>query len=299
MFHEEHLQPSTITTYFSGMKSDFLASGISSAALGVRGALHALVNAAFRSLPKDTATVAPLPRRAAYSVDLLEQGRHLWPIDIFAMSVLVRAFILRSGELLKQDRGFSPHILHWSEVRFRDVLGTVIPPSQWTSRLAHWAAILPASRKHQPTGRVRELPERVREFFPASASIVNGLLDPGNRGCAVAILQGYFVYSNAATRALTSPICLRANGSAITAGEVLSALRSVQLPDGVDPRSITIHSLKHDATSTLIDSGLSDEAGRQAAGFASVDTLKTYDHCRPQLGAQISKAMLWDVSGKK
>jgi hypothetical protein len=209
---------------------------------------------------------------------------------------MVRAFILRSGELLKQDRGFSPHVLRWSEVRFRDSLGVVIS-SQWTSRLAHWAAIFPTSRKHQPAGRVRELPERSRELFPLSASIVGGLLDPGNQGCAVAILQGYFVYSNAATRALMSPICLRANGSAITAGEVLTALRSVQLPVGVYPRSITIHSLKHDAT---IDSGLSDEAGRrQVAGFASVDTLKTYDHCRPQLGAQISMAMLWDVSGKK
>jgi hypothetical protein len=299
MFQDEHLQPSTISTYFSGMKSDFLASGLSSAALGTRGVLHELVNAAFRSLSKDTATVAPRPRRAAYSVDLLEQGRKLWPIDIFAMSYLVRAFILRSGELLKQDRGFSPHVLHWSEVRFRDSLGAVIPPAQWTSRLAHWAAIFPASRKHQPAGRVRELPEHVREFFPSSASIVAGLLDPGNPGCAVAILQGYFVYSNAATRSLLSPICLRANESAITAAEVLAALRSVQLPDGVDPRSITIHSLKHDATSTLIDSGLSDEAGRQAAGFASVDTLKTYDHCRPQLGAQISKAMLWGESEEK
>jgi hypothetical protein len=212
------------------------------------------------------------------------------------MSVLVRAFILRSGELLKQDRGFSSHVLHWSEVRFRDSLGVVILPSQWTSRLAHWAAIFPTSRKHQPAGRVRVLPERSRELFPLSASIVGGLLDPGNQGCVVAILKGYFVYSNAATRALMSPICLRANESAITAGEVLTALRSVQLPVGVDPRSITIHSLKHDAT---IDSGLSDEAGRQVAGFASVDTLKTYDHCRPQLGAQISMAMLWDVSGKK
>jgi hypothetical protein len=293
MFQDQHLQPSTISTYFSGMKSDFLASGLSSPALGSKGELHEVVAASLRSLAQDTATVAPKPRREAFSVDLLSQGRLLWSTDIFAMCVLIRAFLLRSGELLKQDREFSPHILHWSSVVFRDQERAIIPPSQWTTRMAHIAELLPRSRKNQTPGHVRTLPERVRVYVPASASIVDGLLDPSNMGCAVAVLQGYYVYANAAARSQDSPICLRANGSAITAAEVLSALRSVRLPEGVDPRSITIHSLKHDATSTLVDSGLSDEAGRLAAGFASVETLKTYDHCRPHLGAHISQAMVW------
>jgi hypothetical protein len=96
MFHER----SICNHRLSGMKSDFLASGLASAALGDRGVLHELVNAAVRYLPRDTATVAPRPRRAAYSVDL---GAEFMAIDIFTMSVLIRSFILRSGELLKQD----------------------------------------------------------------------------------------------------------------------------------------------------------------------------------------------------
>lgn len=160
--------------------------------------------------------------------------------------------------------------------------------------MAHFAQLHPASRKHQPQGHVRELPERARVHFPASGMIVDGLLNGDNNGCAVAVLQGYFVYSNASSRPLASPIGLRANGTPIGAADMLTALRSVPLPAGVEPRSVTIHSLKHDATSTLVDSGLSDEAGRLAAGFSSVETLKTYDHCRPQLGAQISEALLLD-----
>jgi hypothetical protein len=99
MFHER----SICNHRLSGMQSDFLASGLASAALGDRGVLHELVNAAVRYLPRDTATVAPRPRRAAYSFYILEQGAEFMAIDIFTMSVLIRSFILRSGELLKQD----------------------------------------------------------------------------------------------------------------------------------------------------------------------------------------------------
>lgn len=265
---------------------------MNSPALGPHGELHELVSKALRSLPLDPVTVPPPPRRQAYSADLLQLGRHLWPIDIFAMALLIRAFLLRSGEILSQNNKFSDHALFWSHVCFLDASRDTIPPSQWTATVAHFVQLHPVSRKHQPQGRVRELPERVRKYFPPSGMIVDGLLDNSNNGCAVAVLQGYFVYSNASGRPLASPIGVRANGSAITAAEVITALRSVPLPAGVDPKSITIHSLKHDATSTLVDSGLSDEAGRLAAGFASAETLKTYDHCRPHLGAQISEAML-------
>ena len=71
---------------------------------------------------------------------------------------------------------------------------------------------------------------------------------------------------------------------------MITALRHVQLPAGLDPALITVNSLKHDATSTLVDKGFSDEAGR----LASTDTVKTYDHFRPRLGAEVSKAMLFE-----
>ena len=44
-----------------------------------------------------------------------------------------------------------------------------------------------------------------------------------------------------------------------------------------------------------MDSGPSDESGWLAAGFAAIDILKTYDHCRPQMGPQISEAVLLDL----
>ena len=277
----------------TGLKSSLLLADIQSPALACSGKLHPAVSRALRSLLHD-AEADPHPRRAEYSVDFLQQGRDLWPIDIFALAVLIRAFFLRSGEILKQGTKWSPHILHWSHVVFLDASHEVIPPSQWTSSIAHFARLRPDSRKHQPRGQVRETPERARCYFPLSGNIVDGLLDHDNRACAVAVLQGLFVFSNAATRSLDSPICMRANRTCITAEEMITALRHVQLPAGLDPALITVHSLKHDATSTLVDKGFSDEAGRLAAGFASTDTVKTYDHCRPRLGAEVSQAMLFE-----
>ena len=210
LFHDEHLQPSTIGEYMTGLKSALLLADIQSPALACSGKLHPAVSRALRSLLHDS-EADPHPRRAEYSVDFLQQGRDLWPMDIFALAVLIRIFFLRSGEILKQGTKWSPHILHWSHVVFLDAFHEVIPPSQWTSSIAHFARLRQDSRKHQPRGQVRETPERARCYFPLSGNIVDGLLDHDNRACAVAVLQGLFVFSNAATRYLDSPICMRAN----------------------------------------------------------------------------------------
>ena len=217
---------------------------------------------------------------------MLQLDRHLWTIDIYEMAVLIRNFEFWSGEMVYQNRFEGSHLLRWDNVLFPDRTRAEIHQSQLCRVLASLAQVLPHSLKHQPVAC--ELPERSRQFYPPNNVIVSGLLSTENRGCAVTILQGWYVASGAASRPLSSPICTRPNGTHITAEEVITALRRVPRDHSIPDLVIVLHSLKHDATTTLVEQGFTDEAGRLAAGFSSALTLKSYDHCRPVLGDKLS-----------
>jgi hypothetical protein len=126
---------------------------------------------------------------------------------------------------------------------------------------------------------------------------LSGLTSPEAKGCVVAALQGWYVLSGAAGQDLEStPLCRCHNGHMLTQEEMLQWChemgRFFQLPKG----SLVIHSLKHAGITALIEDGVSDEEVRMAAGFASVETLRVYDHPGKQLKKRLSRALLMDAS---
>ena len=142
-----------------------------SPALGGRGHFHPLVSMALRSLSHSTATVPPLPGRLDFTDDMLRRGQQLWPPAIYAIVVIIRAFLLRTGEILPERRKFGPHALRWSNVEFLDGNLEVLDRDRLSGTLATFAKLTFTSRKWQ-SRVVREVPLRTRLFFPASGSVL-------------------------------------------------------------------------------------------------------------------------------
>jgi hypothetical protein len=101
LFEERHLQPGTIQGYIAGVKNYFVMSTATpSPALGSHGHYHPLVVLALQSLEHASAVVPPLPERLGFTDEMLRRGQQLWPTAIYAIVILIRAFLLRTGEIL-------------------------------------------------------------------------------------------------------------------------------------------------------------------------------------------------------
>jgi hypothetical protein len=292
----QHLQPDTISGYLTGMKSALLGQGYVSEALGVKGQRHYLVSRAIQSLWQDSTTVPPKPQRELFTEAMMRRAARVWPAPYYAVAVVIRGFILRSGEILAKGHRVPKHMLYWDCVRFYDRRGRVLTKRQWSSELAASAEIRPRSRKYQRR-KVRRLPARQRVFFPRDGSIMSGLTSKKAKGCVVAALQAWYIMSAAASRKRSlTPLCRCAEGELLSQQEMLSLVHEMgdvfELPRG----SLVTHSLKHAGITALIAEGLSDEEVRMAAGFASVRTLEAYDHPGKQMVKRLSRAVLLDMS---
>jgi hypothetical protein len=291
----KHLQPGTISGYVSGVKSALVSNGYRSSALGAPRERHYLVAKAIRSLSIDT-TVPPKPPREEFTIPMMRRAARMWPFPFYAMAVLIRGFILRSGELMFKKHKASKHLLYWVNIVFLDREGEVMSKRRWSSELAYGAEVKPSSRKHQAR-KVRKLPARQRTFFPHDGCLVSGLTSPDANGCVVAALQGWYVLSGAAGRDLANtPICRSHDGRRLTQEDMLKWCHEMgdhfKLPKG----TLVIHSLKHAGITALLEQGVSDEEVRMAAGFASVQTLQVYDHPGKRLKQRLSRALLLDAS---
>jgi hypothetical protein len=278
------------------MKSALLGQGYVSEALGVKGQRHYLVVRAMQSLWQDSATVPPKPQRELFTVAMMRRAARIWPTPYYAVAVVMRGFILRSGEILAKGHRLLKHMLYWNCVKLYDKGGRLLTKKQWSSQLAASAEIRPRSRKYQ-VRKVRKLPARQRVFFPKDGSIMSGLTSKRAEGCVVAALQAWYIMSAAASRKRSlTPLCRCAEGELLSQHEMLSFVHEmgdvIELPRG----SLVTHSLKHAGITALIAEGLSDEEVRMAAGFALVRTLEAYDHPGKQMVKRLSKAVLLDRS---
>jgi hypothetical protein len=272
LFEKRHVQARAGSTYLSGVKDYFSSSALRlSPALGPRGALHPLVSRALRSLQHAPEAIPPTQRQP-FTEAMLIRGRQLWPPALYAMVVICRGFLLRTGELWPEGDRFGSHALTWADIEFWDAQQQILPVAQWTSTLASYARIVHQSRKWQNLV-VRETPARTRLFFPESGSVVDGLLSPQAKGCVVATLQAYYVYSGARTCPADSYLARQWDGTYITAEEARDAIHQVSKEFVFADKEVCIHSLKHWATSALTDAHMSDEEGRMAAGFKDAATL--------------------------
>jgi hypothetical protein len=292
----EHLQPDTISGYLTGMKSAVLGMGFKSDALGVKGVRHHLVAKAIQSLWQDRMTVPPTPDRELFTTAMMRRAADVWPFPYYAVAVLLRGFILRSGEVLMKGRKTPKHLLYWDCVRLFDKRGKRMTKGQWSSQLAASAEIRPRSRKYQ-VRKVRTLPARKRKFYPHDGSIISGLTSPRAKGCIVAALQAWFVMSGAASRKRgLTPLCRCADGKLLTQHGMLLLVHEMGEVFQLPPGALVTHSLKHAGITALIEEGVSDEEVRMAAGFSSVKTLEAYDHPGKHLVKRLSEAVLLDMS---
>jgi hypothetical protein len=290
LFEHRHVQAGAVATYVSGVKHYFESLSLTpSPALGGRKSLHPLVSRALRSLRHAPEAVPPTVRQP-FTEAMLKRGRQLWSRALYAMVVICRGYLLRTGELWPEDKCFGPHALMWSDIEFRDAHDKVLPMDQWTGTLATYARIVHRSRKWQSLV-VRETPARTRLFFPESGSVVDGLMSPQANGCVVATLQAYYVYSGARTCPIDTYLARQWDGTFITADEARQAIHQVSREFGLPDKVVCIHSLKHGATSALADAHLTDEEGRMAAGFKDATTLRIYDHPGIKLSDRLSRVL--------
>jgi hypothetical protein len=274
-----------------------VAQGHSCPALGPYKHRHYLVAKALRAISLDTTTVPPKPPRELFTNQMMMVAFVYWPILYYAMAVLVRGFILRSGELMLKKGRASKHLLYWKHIRFYDRYGNIISRPRWTVELAYAAQLFPSSRKHQPRS-VREVPKRVRMFYPKDGRIISGLTSHQARGCAVSALQGLYMYTGAAAaNPDATPLCYeRGKGQYLSQEKMLTYCHQMEPLFGLPKGTVVTHSLKHAGISLLVESGLSDEEVRLAAGFASVETVKIYHHAGKKMALRLSRAALLDAS---
>jgi hypothetical protein len=183
LFECQHLDPHTISGYVTGVKSAVLAEGCVSDALGVRGVRHPWVARAIRSCMIDTTTVPPKPPRELFTDEMMQVAFEKWPLHYYAMAVLARGWLLRSGQFLVKDGKWGPHLLRWGMVVFYDQRHMVIPVTHWSHRLAYSAKIQPKHTKWHSRD-LQTFPERTRTFFPESGSVTDGLVSRIERLCA-------------------------------------------------------------------------------------------------------------------
>jgi hypothetical protein len=294
LFMVKHLQPPTIGGYLTGMKDAVLSRGIQSEALGQRGYRHPLVARALRSADIDTVTVPPSPPRELFTRPMLEWARVHWPVIYYAMAVLARGFLLRSGEFLLRGIKRGRHLIYWDNVVFYDKHHCEMPVEYWSTQQAASATIRPTSRKHQYR-RVRPLAEVARVYYAPSGLLIDGLMRQEAKGCVVGALQGLFVLSGAAACILSeTPLCYHMKGQLLTQEDMLQWCHYTGAMFG-RPK-VVIHSLKHAGVTAMIEAGISDEEVRMAAGFRSTDTVRTYDHPGQKAGPLIARALLLDAS---
>jgi hypothetical protein len=296
LFMCQHLQPPTIAGYLTGMKNAVLSQGVESEALGKRGYRHPLVAAALRSAVIDTDTVPRKPSRELFTRQMMLFAQKHWPVVYYAMAVLARGFIMRSGELLVKGGKRSKHLVYWENVVLYDRRHMEIPVERWLIEEAASAKVVPKSRKHQYRD-VRPLSEVARVYYSPSRSLLDGLIDTNANGCLVAALQGLFVLSGAAAYDLSqTPLCYHKHGPLLNQKDMLEWChytgRAFGRPDGV----VVIHSLKHAGITAMIEAGISDEEVRMAAGFKSIATVQTYDHPGRRAGPRLARALLLDAS---
>jgi hypothetical protein len=289
LFEHRHVQPGTVEGYLAGVKDYFgKAALFQSSALGDRKGYHPLVALAIQSLYHDH-TVPALPARQPLTEDMLKRGQQLWSPVIYAVVIIIRGFLLRTGEVLPEGRKFGPHALQWKHIEFWDANQHPLPVDKWTSVEAHYAKICHPSRKWQ-TRVVREAAIHTRTFFSECSSVLEGL-SPKAKGCAVATLQGYYVLTAARCRPPASYLAQQSDGSYLRALTVRLAIRQVAREFNIPDHAICIHSLKHAASSAIADANMTDEEGRMAAGFKDQATLRIYDHPGILLGDRLSHAL--------
>jgi site-specific recombinase XerD len=135
-------------------------------------------------------------------------------------------------------------------------------------------------------------------FYPEDGRMLSGLTSHQARGCAVAALQGLFMLTGAASANPDStPLCYdNASGQYLTQEVMLKYCHQMEPLFNLPKGTVVTHSLKHAGISLLVESGLSDEEVRLAAGFASVETVKIYHHAGKKMSLRLSKAALLDAS---
>jgi hypothetical protein len=291
LFECKHLDPHSISGYVTGVKSALLAEGYGSDALGIRGVRHPWVARALRSCMIDTLTVPPKPPREMFTDDMMEVAFHQWPLHYYAMAVLARGWLLRSGQFLLKDGKWGPHLLLWEMVVFFDQRHRVIPVAHWGQRIAYSATIQPRHTKWHSRD-LQVFPERQRTFFPQSGSVTDGLVSRAPHGCVVAVLQAWYVVSGAASQDLSrTPLCRCHDGSFLSSDKMLALCHQMERDFNLTG-PLVIHSLRHAGISVLLEAGVSDEEVRMAAGLRSVYSLRPYHHGGPKLSARLSRALM-------
>jgi hypothetical protein len=114
LFEHRHVQASAVATYVSGVEYYFESLSLTpSPVLGGRKSLHPLVSRALRSLRHAPEAIPPTVRQP-FTEAMLKRGRELWSRALYAMVVICRGYLLRTGEL-------------WPEDKHSDVVGYRVP----------------------------------------------------------------------------------------------------------------------------------------------------------------------------
>jgi hypothetical protein len=295
LFECKHLDPHTIGGYVTGVKSALLAEGCVSDALGVRGVRHPWVARAIRSCMIDFLTVPPKPPREMFTDEMMSVAFHQWPLQYYAMAVLARGWLLRSGQYLLKNGRWGPHLLFWGMVVFFDQHERPIPVAHWGHRLAYSAQIQPRHTKWHARD-LQVFPKRQRIFFPKSGVVTDGLVSKAPHGCVVAVLQAWYVFSGAASQRDLgrTPLCRCQDGTFLSSDKMLSLCHQMEREFHL-AGPLVVHSLRHAGISALLEAGVSDESVRMAAGLRSVYSLRPYHHCGPKLSERLSRALMAPV----
>jgi hypothetical protein len=291
LFEQQHLDPKTISGYVTGVKDRLLTEGYESEALGRKGVRHPWVARAIRSCMIDTETVPAKPPREEFTNDMMLVAFQTWPLHYYAMAILARGWLWRSGQFLVKDGKWGEHILFWSYVTFFDQQHIPIPVEKWCCQLAYFAKLQPEHTKCHSRD-LQIFPERRRTFFPESGAVTDGLIARTPHGCVVAVLQAWYVFSGAASQDLRrTPLCRCHDGSYLSADEMLALCHQMERTFQLRGR-LVIHSLRHGGISALMDAGISDKSVCSAAGMRSVDSLRPYHHCGPKISTRLSRALI-------
>jgi hypothetical protein len=121
---------------------------------------------------------------------------------------------------------------------------TVMPRVDVRNVACDLIRIKPNSRKHQPAGKVRELPGRVN--FTHLADPATGMRDW--TGDMATVVQAHYISSQAfkysEDQLKSRPMLTMLNGKVLSAEKLTKQLKEMAVTYGVDPDTVSLHGLR-------------------------------------------------------
>ncbi len=278
------LTKKTVSNYISGVKFTLNKLGITSEALGSENKWHPWIRNSIDAIHDDANRVI----RDEFPTVLIKAAQHLWSLREWVALVIIRGLALRPGEVLWYNHGSNLHMLKWKHIMFCHH-DRVLQPQECIAICADRMRVTFPSRKHQATGHVRPVPDRFRTVWPLDG-VPESILRMPDILDVVGVLQGWFAKMKISHRPQWEESALLADEQGLipSARALNQKMKTLAERHGMNPTSITPHSLRHNSISTIFDSGASSEEICVVGGYADIQSAKPYIHSGAKFGKKIS-----------